>query len=251
MPCASGGSREAMPRFFIDTPPGEYAELTGEDARHVSLALRMRIGEELVLCNGQGTDFRCRIEAFEEGCVRLRVLESVPSCTEPQVRVTLFQALAKGDKMDTIIQKAVELGVYEVVPILTARCVSRPDERTFAKKRARYARIAYEAAKQCGRGRIPAVGELLTPPQLCEGFSGFDQVLFFYERAELSLRSIPLEGAHTIAVIVGPEGGFEEEEAAGFIEAGAAPVSLGPRILRCETAPVAALAALLYAMGEM
>ncbi|MCI8442312.1 MAG: 16S rRNA (uracil(1498)-N(3))-methyltransferase [Provencibacterium sp.] len=240
-----------MPRFFTDVPCGDYAELSGEDARHVSFSLRMRTGEQLVLCDGRGTDFLCRIESFEEGRVRLRILKSCPSSAEPKTEITLFLALSKGDKLDLVIQKAVELGACAIVPFLSARCVSRPTPDAFEKKRARYRRIAYEAAKQCGRGRIPEVHPLQSFLQLRGQIADFDRPLFFYERAEQPLRSIPLENAHTIALIVGSEGGFDPEEAAALKRAGALEVSLGPRILRCETAPIAALAAVLYAVGEM
>lgn len=240
-----------MPRFFKSAPCGDYAELSGEDARHVCSSLRMRTGEELILCDGQGTDFFCRIEGFEEGRVQLRVLKSEPSHTEPQVEITLFLALSKGDKMELVIQKAVELGANAIVPFLSERCVSRPAADAFEKKRARYLRIAYEAAKQSGRGRVPGVTALQTLSQLCSQLTDFDRPLFFYERAERPLRSISLENAHTIAMIVGPEGGFAPKEAASLKQAGALEASLGPRILRCETAPIAALAAVLYAVGEM
>lgn len=240
-----------MPRFFTDALYGEFAELSGEDARHISFSLRMRVGEELMLCDGQGTDYRCRIDSFSEGRVRLRILDSGPSNGEPQVKITLFLALSKGEKMEQVIQKAVELGVSQVVPLLSARCISRPSPDAFEKKRARYCRIAAEAAKQCGRGRIPQVSPLISLPQLCEQLPGFERAIFFYERATRPLRSIPLAGAHTIAMVVGSEGGFEPEEAMRLVQAGALEASLGPRILRCETAPVAALAAVLYAVGEM
>lgn len=240
-----------MPRFFTDALYGEFAELSGEDARHISLSLRMRVGEELTLCDGRGKDYRCRIEGFPEERVRLRILESGPSKSEPQANITLFLALSKGDKMEQVIQKAVELGIGEIVPMLTARCISRPAPEAFEKKRVRYSRIAAEAAKQSGRGRIPGIGPLITLPQLCEQLTSFERTLFFYERSNCPLRSIPLAGAHTIAMVVGAEGGFEPEEADRLVKAGALAASLGPRILRCETAPIAALAAVLYAIGEM
>lgn len=242
-----------MPRFFTDTidEAASRAVVAGEDARHIVLSLRMREGDALTVCDGRGRDYECAVARAQRECVELTILSSSPSRGEPPVAVTLFQALPKGDKFEFIVQKSVELGVGEIVPLLSARCVSRPDEKSWHKKRERYSRIAAEAAKQCGRGILPAVKPLMEIADLPEKLADFDACLLFYERSERKLRSIPLSRAHKLAVIIGAEGGFERQEADLLIRAGAVDASLGSRILRCETAPIAALAALWYAVGEM
>lgn len=238
-----------MPVFFtrnIDTAAGRAA-IEGEDARHLSLSLRVRPGEALTVSDGEGTAYDGVIAAVGRERVEVSIREGYPSLGEPSVRLTLFQALCKGEKFETIVQKAVELGVSEIVPVLTERCVSRPDEKSFARKRERYERIALAAAGQCGRGRIPSVEPLR---RLEEVGGTLDGALFFYERAVRPLHSVPVDGRKELSLIVGAEGGFSPEEAAFIEAAGALPVSLGGRILRCETAPIAALAALLYAVGD-
>lgn len=139
-----------MPRFFVtpDQMQSETIFVLGEDARHMAKSLRMRPGEEVILCDGAGADYRCALEAVSDGQVRCRILSRAPSETEPRIAVTLYQALPKGDKLDFIVQKAVELGAVEVVPVLTRLCVSRPDERAAEKKVQRLQKIAEEAAKQ-------------------------------------------------------------------------------------------------------
>lgn len=240
-----------MPRFFVPEVQGEHILILGEDARHISLSLRMRAGEKLTVCDGKGNDYLCRILTLSRESVALQVEEKQPSPGEPEVKITLFQALSKGDKMEVIVQKAVELGVFEIVPLLTSRCVVRADRESFEKKRQRLGRIALEAAKQCGRGIIPQVRPLVDLQELCGLLGGFDQTLFFYENATRKLSSIPLSGVHTLGIVVGAEGGFDGEEAEEIVQSGALAASLGGRILRCETAPIAALGAILYALKEM
>ena len=150
--------RWRYPRFFTENIADETAVVSGEDVKHITSVLRMRTGDIAVLCDGQGTDFLTELAAVSEGCCEFKILERSPNLAEPNIHVRLFQAMPKGDKMDFIVQKAVECGACEVIPIFTKRCVSRPDERSLAKKLTRWQKIAYEAAKQCGRGIIPTVG---------------------------------------------------------------------------------------------
>ena len=241
-----------MPRFFVDSVEGDFVEINGEDARHIALSLRMKNGEHLVLCDGKGREADAVIrEAFPESVV-LDVIERKDSAAEPKTEVVLYQALPKFDKLEYIVQKSVELGVSKIVPVLTSRCISRPDEKTMKKKLERLRKISDEAAKQSGRGKLPEVGEMLTFKNAVLKMCEAETPIFFFEHAEYPLREImkKREGG-TISMMVGSEGGFSDEEAAFAAEHGALIASLGPRILRCETAPVAALSAIMYAAGEM
>lgn len=152
--------RWRYPRFFTENISDTAAVLDREDSKHVSQVLRMRPGEFAVICDGKGTDYLGRLESAEGECV-FEILEKSPNQAEPSVHLRLFQAMPKGDKMDFIVQKAVECGACEVVPFISKRCVSRPDAKQLAKKTERWQRIAYEAAKQCGRGIIPQVGSTI------------------------------------------------------------------------------------------
>lgn len=241
-----------MPRFFVESLAGDPIVIEGGDARHIALSLRMKQGEELILCDGKGTEAVCTVASLCPESVVLDVKERRASETEPKTRVTLYQALPKADKMEYIVQKAVELGVYRIVPVLTSRCISRPDEKTAAKKRERLCKIAAEAAKQSGRGIIPEVDGVLTFKNAVKEMSTAGLPIFFFEHASLPLRKyMEKYTGGDIAVMVGAEGGFSDEEATFAEENGLLSASLGPRILRCETAPVAALAAIMYAAGEM
>ncbi len=236
----------------MESLAGDPIVIEGGDARHIALSLRMKQGEELILCDGKGTEAVCAVASLCPESVVLDVKERRASETEPKTRVTLYQALPKADKMEYIVQKAVELGVYRIVPVLTSRCISRPDEKTAAKKRERLCKIAAEAAKQSGRGIIPEVGGVLTFKNAVKEMSTAGLPIFFFEHASLPLRKyMEKYTGGDIAVMVGAEGGFSDEEAAFAEENGLLSASLGPRILRCETAPVAALAAIMYAAGEM
>ena len=236
-----------MPRFFVPDLSGEMLTLSGEDGRHAARSLRCRVGEELVLCDGRGEECRCAVAAVEEDTLSLRVLERRPSAGELPCRVTLYQALPKGDKLELIVQKAVELGAAEIVPVLTRRCVSRPDARSMERKLERLRKIALEAAKQSGRGVVPRVAPLLDFPGALEAMAGARRGVLFYEGGGEPLGAALADRPETLALMVGPEGGFEPAEAAAARERGLALCTLGPRILRCETAPLAALAAVGYA----
>lgn len=241
-----------MPRFFVsEQPENGVLTLRGEDAHHAGRVLRLRPGESVTLCNGKGTDFDCSIETVEKDAVVCHVRDSHPAETEPRQQLTLFMALPKSDKMDFIVQKAVELGAREIVPYLSKNCVSRPDKTE--KKVERWQKIALEAAKQCGRGYLPAVGAVVSFEQAAVQAAQSQTALFFYENErQTGLHDALLHGVgETVSLMIGPEGGFAPEEAAFAAETGLTSVSLGTRILRCETAPIAALAAVLYAGGNM
>lgn len=236
-------------RYFTSEISGDTALLTGADAHHLGKVMRARIGEQVILCDGSGFDYDGVITAIEPDQVQFSVANKRPCTAEPKAKVTVFAGYPKQDKLELILQKSVELGAERIVPFFSRFCVVTPKKED--QKNQRYARIAAEAAKQCGRGILPEVELPLNINQLPGRFSEFDAVLFFYEKGGRPLRQcVPAEGGR-IALITGAEGGFSEEEAQALIAAGAIPVGLGPRILRCETAPIAALAAVMTLTGDL
>ncbi len=241
-----------MHRVFVPSlPESGTAIVTGEDARHIAFSLRMRPGEPVVLCDGRGLEAAGEIEHIDGQSVTVQLAPPHPCGSEPPVAVTVFQCLPKGDKMDAIVQKAVELGAAAVVPVLSSRCVSRPDSKSLAKKRERWQRIAREAAMQSGRGVLPTVGECLPLPAVADRLHEFDTAFFLYEKGGAPLPALLPTAGRRICCLVGPEGGFCEEEAALLRDAGAHVATLGPRILRTETASGCFLAAAMYACGGM
>lgn len=240
-----------MPRFFVEEIKGRQIVLTGENAAHIAKSLRMRPGETLTLSDANGVDCEGEITAVSAEAVTVQVLETRLNTSEPAISVTLYQALPKVGKFETIVQKAVELGVERVVPVLTSRCISRPDEKSMQKKLERYNKVALEAAKQSGRGIIPTVESLKTYESILRDFAEYDKVILFYEEGGERLDKIVPASSKKVAVIIGSEGGFSKDEVDAAVLAGAAVGTLGPRILRCETAPIAALAILMYHTGNM
>ena len=238
-----------MPRFFIDGTADGRAYIAGADALHIAKALRMRPGEALTLCDGKGTDFDGVRETVTDRQVTVRISASRPSQAEPTLAVTLYQGLPKGDKMDWIIQKAVELGVTAVVPVATRRSVARLEGKA-DKKQERWQRIAAEAAGQCGRGMLPSVGRPLSWSQALSRLSG-EPALVFYEGGGRPLRELVTPSTRRLSVFVGPEGGFDPEEIDAIRRQGGGVATLGPRILRCEAAPLAALTLLMHLSGNM
>ena len=238
-----------MPRFFIDGTADGRAYIAGADALHIAKALRMRPGEALTLCDGKGTDFDGVLETVTDRQVTVRISASRPSQAEPTLAVTLYQGLPKGDKMDWIIQKAVELGVTAVVPVATRRSVARLEGKA-DKKQERWQRIAAEAAGQCGRGMLPSVERPLSWSQALSRLSG-EPALVFYEGGGRPLRELVTPSTRRLSVFVGPEGGFDPEEIDAICRQGGGVATLGPRILRCETAPLAALTLLMHLSGNM
>jgi 16S rRNA (uracil1498-N3)-methyltransferase len=210
----------------------------------------MRVGEQVTLCGG-GIDALCELTSITPEAVVCRVIETCPSSSEPDVRLRLFQAVPKGEKAEIIVQKAVELGVSEITFMLTERCISRPDAKGFAKKLNRYNRIALEAAKQSGRSIVPEVNGMLTLAQAAEQAAAADSVVWCYEKGGCTFSSLGLTAGSTIALLIGSEGGFSDSEAELLTGRGFKPVSMGSRILRCETAPLAAAAIIMNLTGNM
>ena len=232
-----------MPRFFLEPPVMEPIVLQGENARHIALSLRMKAGDALTVCDGQGTDFECTIASITPQQVELAMVHKIPTQSEPTVRVTLYQGVPKSDKFDTVVQKAVELGVSAVVPVMMSRCVSRPDAKSMEKKCIRWQKIAAEAAKQSGRGIVPQVMPCITFAEALRTAGG--QKILFYECGGTPLTELVSPDAEEISLFIGPEGGISGQELEAAVEAGAQTATLGPRILRTETAPLAALTAVM------
>ena len=241
-----------MPRFFIDYTPevGGEAVIEGGDARHIGGALRMTAGESLTLCDGKGTDYACTVTAVEKERVTLSVDAAAPSSSEPSLAVTLYMGLPKGDKMELIIQKAVELGVTAIVPVATARCIVKLDGKDAAKKQVRWQKIAAEAAGQSGRGIIPVVESPLSWKQALVRFAE-EKTLLCYEGGGAPIGKLVSPADTAISLVVGPEGGFDPAEVEAVTAVGGKIATLGPRILRCETAPLAAIAVLMENSGNM
>ena len=243
-----------MPRFFIqaDRPlgDGETVRVTGTNAVHIRRSLRMREGETLFLCDGAGTDYFSELTGFDGEAVLFRILYHTPTALEPDTAVTLYQGLPKGEKMEWIVQKAVELGVSEIVPVVTTRSIVRLKPGEGEKKRERWQRIAAEAAGQCGRGRIPAVSAPLSFAEAAERMAQA-YTLVLYEGGGQPLGELIGRDCRALSIVVGPEGGFEKEEVDRLLQNGARAATLGKRILRCETAPLAALAVLMHLTGNL
>ena len=235
-----------MAWFFTNEISGNSFEIEGEDARHISKSLRMKTGESLTLCTLDGRRHECEITAFSTDSVTVKVLSSTICEQEPSVKITLLMALTKGDKMDDIVQKSVELGVYEIVPVLTARCISRPDEKQIKKKVQRWQKISDNAASQSRRGIIPQVKDMMTLKEASNVCNSFDKAIVFYECGGEKLRDIIDEDIKTLAMFVGSEGGFEESEIDILKANGVTPTTLGTRILRAQTAPIAGITAVMY-----
>lgn len=239
-----------MPKFFDDTFSPERPVLTGDHFRHIGFALRMRPQERLTIC-ACGIDYECEIAEITQDSVCLRVLSSAPCCAEPTISVTLFQALPKSDKLEQIIQKSIELGVTEIVPVLTRRCISRLSAGDFQKKLPRYQKIAQAAAQQSGRGIIPVVAPLHSLEMAAERMRTLEAPLVLYEgEGGISFSDVP-NNAKTYGLCIGSEGGFDPEEIALLTGYGVQAVWLGKRILRCETAPLTALSVLMFHTGNL
>lgn len=243
-----------MPRFFL--PEQDINEscivLTGKNMSHAKV-LRLKLGNEVTICDGQGQDFFCTISGINADEVRLQVNSIASTHAEPKVRASIFMAYSKSDKLEHVIQKAVELGAYEIVAFPCAFCVSRPDEKSLAKKNVRWQSIAQSAAEQSRRGRIPQVRTLSSFSEAIAMAAATDLSVLLYENEKnVSFRSQLANSAPaSIAIMSGPEGGFEQSEVAAAQQAGMRVCTLGPRILRCETAPLCALSSLMFALGEL
>jgi len=255
-----------MSRFFVSVDSIDMENsritITGEDVKHIRDVLRSRPGDMLTVSDGEKYDYDVIIESMDREAVTAKISARYENRTEPPVNVTLFQGLPKADKLEYIVQKCVELGIKRIVPVLTARTVVKiNDPKDVKSKTARWNRIALEAAKQCDRGVVPVVTEPVRFDEALNLASGFDLKLFPYEEAvEGSLKDVfsefkklwNVEGRKpSVALFIGPEGGFEPAEAEKARDLSFCQVTLGPRILRTETAGMAVLSVIMYEIGDM
>lgn len=241
-----------MARFFIDESAvmGDMIRITGGDAYHIGRSLRMKTGESITFCR-EGTDYECVIEKITSDEVYCKIIETIPSTSEPDLKLTIFQAFPKQDKAELIIQKCTELGASEIVFFLSKRCVARPDEKSAEKKIARFRKIAEEAAKQSGRGIIPEIKGIFTFKEAVSRLCECEIPLFCYENGGKRISEIDFYEKKTCGVMIGSEGGFDRDEMEYAINSGAVPIWLGKRILRCETCPIAVTAIIMNVSGNM
>ena len=241
-----------MQHFFVDASQvsDSTIQIEGSDVNHMKNVLRMRIGEEVTVSDGQGQEYLCEVQNFEEEHVQLKILEVKVSDTELPSKIYLFQGLPKQEKMELIVQKCVELGIYAVVPVSMKRCVVKLDAKKGAKKVERWNGIAASAAKQSGRGIVPEVMPVMSYREALEMAKKLEVVLVPYECAEgMSGTKKLIQGikpGQSIGIFIGPEGGFDPEEIEQAKETGGRVVTLGKRILRTETAGLALLSVLMF-----
>lgn len=245
-----------MQHFFVtpDQVQDDSITITGSDVNHMKNVLRMHIGEEVTINDGNNISYLCTVESFKEDIALLHIEDRHMTDTELASHIYLFQGLPKQDKMELIVQKAVELGVYEVVPVATKRAVVKLDEKKALKKVARWQQIAESAAKQAARGYIPRVHELMSYKEALSYAEALDLVLIPYELAEgmketkeIIEKILP---GQSIGIFIGPEGGFEVEEVEAAISMGAKSITLGKRILRTETAGLTTLSVLMFHLEQ-
>lgn len=239
-----------MQKLFVDFIPEGSITLNEEQSRHIAKSLRMRVGDMLTLCAGDGNDYGCIIDSIDVNSVTLSVCYKQASNSEPTVKVTLYQGVPKGDKLEDIIQKCTELGVSEIQSILTHRSVSRPDEKAAKKKQIRYQKIALEAAQQSGRGIVPEI-KTMTDLQCAVKQDNSELKILFYEGGGEPLSTLINKDIKSVSIYIGPEGGFEKSEVELIKASGGVVATLGKRILRTQTAPVAALSALMLLTGNL
>ena len=244
-----------MYRFFVSENQigDDSITITGSDVNHIKNVLRMREGETILVSDGNDNEYICEITALDEE-VTAKIVDMNIESRELPIKVTLFQALPKSDKMETVIQKMIELGAVEIVPVKTSRCIVKLDDKKAAKKVSRWNEIAKSAAKQSKRGIIPEVSDVMTYEEALNKAKEMDTILFPYEGAEDidHTREIfgKIDSGSQVAIFIGPEGGFSIEEVAKAKEAGAKEITLGNRILRTETAGMMIMSVLMYLFEE-
>lgn len=236
-----------MAWFFTDENiNSNFYSISGENAKHISKSLRMSKGEEITLITPNKMQYDCQITEITSEFVNVEIVSKKICENEPDVFVTLYQALPKSDKMDFIIQKCVELGISKIVPVISARCISRPDEKSMKKKIERWQKISLQAAMQSRRGIIPKIENCMTFSKAIEKSKDDDKSIIFYELGGEKIKDILSEKPKTISMFIGSEGGFEKNEVEMFLQNTGRAATLGKRILRAETAPIAALSVIMY-----
>lgn len=256
-------SKRKMPKFFVNKKQveNETINIIGGDVNHIKNVLRKKEKEKIEICiignEEKGIDTISQIEKIEENCIKCRILEYKVSETEGKIQVTIFQGLPKSDKMELVIQKSVELGVYEIYPTEMKRCIVKLKEQEANKKIARWQKISEVAAKQSGRNIIPQIKEKVNIKQVCNLVKDYDKLIVAYEEEKENslkseLKSIKSKDKENIkiAILVGPEGGIDLEEIEELSKAGAVIVTLGKRILRTETVAISLTSILMYELGD-
>lgn len=245
-----------MYRFFIEESQidGAHIWLEGDDVNHIRNVLRMKAGERVLLCSENGMEYESELISLEGEKIQARILDIHGAEAELKTRIVLFQGLPKGDKMDLVIQKAIELGASEIVPVKMKRCVVKLDDKKAKKKTERWNAVALSAAKQSKRGIIPAVSQVCSFHEAVKKAGNLSMVLVPYEAAEGMEYSRQLvkeaKGRESVGIFIGPEGGFEPAEIEELKESGGQILSLGKRILRTETAGMAMLSVLMFELEE-
>lgn len=249
-----------MPKFFVkqEQVKDNTIVIIGEDVNHIKNVLREKVGSQLVICNNSTTqDYQCEITKIQEDRIECCILEILESNVESNIKVTIMQGLPKADKMELVIQKAVELGVYDMIPVEMKRCVVKLKDKDRAKKIQRWQKISEVAAKQCGRNCIPEIHDVISLKNICNLCKEYDIVLVAYEnetentlKEELQKLKQSQKEELKIAVLIGPEGGIAPEEVKQLQEVGAKSITLGKRILRTETVALNVLSIMMYELEK-
>lgn len=246
-----------MPRFFVtdEQVDGDLVRITGTDSHHITRVLRLQAGDHVEVAFGNGEIGVVELAKFADNEVLGKIVQRFRAYQEPPIRFRLYQGLAKGDKMDFVVQKAVELGVSEIVPFTSRYTVVKLDQKAAAKRLQRWQRIAEEAAKQCQRAELPKVSSLLSFAEVIDQLKARqpdELVLFPYEHEEqVGIKDLTVKDCRAVSIVVGPEGGFHTSEVEEARQAGAHIITLGPRILRTETAGLVALSLVGYRWGDL
>lgn len=249
-----------MPKFFVAENQINNNKITiiGNDVNHIKNVLRQKSGDKITICDiSKEQDYLCEIDKIEEKSIDCNIIKKLENNTESNVKVTIFQGLPKADKMELVIQKSVELGVYDITPLQMKRCVVKLNEKDKAKKIQRCQKISEVAAKQCGRNIIPKINNIVNVKEVCNLCNEYDIVLIAYEnekentlKKELkNLKKLDKEEIK-VAIIIGPEGGIAPEEIEMFEENGAKIITLGNRILRTETVALSVLSIIMYELEK-
>lgn len=249
-----------MPKFFVtqEQVKNDTIEIIGNDVNHIKNVLRQKIGDKITICNNDTLqDYECEISKIEENKIYCDIKETLNTSSESNVKVTIFQGLPKADKMELVIQKSVELGVFDITPVEMKRCVVKLKENDKKKKIERWHKIAEVAAKQSGRNQIPKINDIIQIKNICQEMEKYDIVLVAYEKEENNTLKQVLKQLKEreysnlkIGVVIGPEGGIEEQEIEMLKENGAEIITLGKRILRTETVALNVLSILMYELEE-
>lgn len=249
-----------MPKFFVNQTQlnNEKIFIEGQDVKHIKNVLRMKVGEHIDVCNVDVTqNYECEIEEINNENIICKIIKERENDSESKVKITIFQGLPKADKMELVIQKSVELGVYNIVPVAMKRCVVKLDSKDVRKKVERWQKISEVAAKQCGRDIIPKVSEVVKIDDICKMMDSYDKIIVAYEnekdntlKNEIQKIKMLDKEEIKIGVLIGPEGGIDEKEIEILKSAGGNIVTLGKRILRTETVALNVLSILLYELEK-